>query len=77
MFIPGSLRCCTTQSIAASTWETSVAPLRSATLTLTIRASGAMPTKAFSSPFCTGVGAASSRPAMMPAMWVPCPKVST
>ena len=35
MFRPGSLRCCTTQSMAAMTWDTSVAPSAAATLTLT------------------------------------------
>jgi hypothetical protein len=43
MFMPGSPRCWTTQSIAAMTCDTSVLPYASATLTLTIRASGAMP----------------------------------
>ena len=43
MFMPSSLRCWTTQSIAAMTCETSVPPSAVATLMLTIRASGAMP----------------------------------
>jgi len=43
MFSPLSWRCSTTQSIPAMTWETSTVPLLEPTLTLTIRASGAMP----------------------------------
>ena len=43
MLKPGSSLCCTTQSMPAMTWLTSVAPYASATLTLTMRASGAMP----------------------------------
>ncbi len=65
--------CCTTQSMAAITWDTSVAPSESATLTLTMRASGAIPTNLSCPTVLTGVATASSRPAMMPAMWVPCP----
>ena len=44
MFRPSRLRFCTTQSIAAMTCETSVAPWRFATFRLTIRESGAIPT---------------------------------
>src|SRR5688572_16309305 len=76
MLRPLRLRCWTTQSIPAITWETSVAPLASASLRLTSRASGAMPRKWSSSPFWIRAGASLSRPAMIPAMWVPCPKVS-
>ena len=76
MFMPLSLRCCTTQSIAAMTWETSVAPPWSATLTLRILASGATPTKLSSSDLLVTVVTAASLPAMMPAMAVPWPKVS-
>ncbi len=72
MLRPPVRRFSTTQSIAAMTCDTSVAPCESATLTLTRRASGATPTKR-SSPFSTGRSTALSRPAMMPAMWVPCP----
>ena len=43
MFIPGSLLCWTTQSIAAMTCDTSVLPRASATFRLMTRASGAMP----------------------------------
>jgi hypothetical protein len=43
MFMPLSWRCWITQSIAAITWETSVAPRASATLIETILAPGAMP----------------------------------
>ena len=67
MFSPSSWRCCTTQSIASITWDTSVAPSAAATFTLTSRASGATPMK----PSCRVAGGALSRPAMMPAMWVP------
>ena len=41
--MPLSLRCCTTQSMAAMTWDTSVAPSAAATFMFRIRASGAMP----------------------------------
>ena len=71
MFRPFLLWFWTTQSMAAMACETSVWPLASATLMLTMRASGAMPTK--SDEFPVTVVAAESRPAMMPAMWVPCP----
>ena len=40
-----SARCCTTQSIAATTWDTSTAPSYTPTLTLTSVASGATPRK--------------------------------
>ena len=43
MFMPASLRCWTTQSIAAITWDTSVLPWASATLRLITRAFGATP----------------------------------
>ena len=43
MFIPLSFLCATTQSMAAMTWETSVPPSAVATLSETMRASGAMP----------------------------------
>ena len=43
MFIPFVLRCCTAQSIAAMTWVTSTAPSTAPTLTLTMRAPGAIP----------------------------------
>ena len=45
MFMPLSLRCWTTQSIAAMTCETSAAPFDEATLTFRMCASGAMPMK--------------------------------
>ena len=45
MFNPFVVRFWTTQSIAAITCETSTAPVLSATLTLTIPASGATPMK--------------------------------
>ena len=41
--MPGSFACCTTQSMAAITWETSVPPSAVPTFRLTIRASGAIP----------------------------------
>ena len=66
----------TTQSIAAMTCETSVSPDAPATLMLTIRASGAMPANSSSSGSCPG-SMALSRPAMIPARWVPCPYPST
>ena len=76
MFIPASFLCWTTQSMAAITCETSAAPRAFATLTLTIRASGATPRKLWwSELFPTGTAPA-SLPAMIPAMCVPCPKVS-
>ena len=65
MLSPSWLRWCTTQSMAAITWEMSVAPEAAPTLTLTSRASGAIP-----------VTSPSSWPATMPPMWVPCPLVS-
>ncbi len=37
MLSPSLRPCCTTQSMAAITWDTSVAPAESATLTLTMR----------------------------------------
>ena len=71
MLSPLVVRFWTTQSIAAMTCETSTAPVLSATLTLTMRASGATPMK---SPALGWRGSASGvRPAMMPAMWVPWP----
>jgi len=51
--------------MAAIAWEMSVAPEAAPTLTLTSRASGAIP-----------VTSPSSWPATMPPMWVPCPLVS-
>src|SRR3712207_464766 len=57
--------------MAAITCETSLAPSAEATLRLTRCAPGAMPSNR--SP--PGPGCA-SWPAMMPAMWVPCPNVS-
>jgi len=69
MFMPGSLRCCTTQSIAAMTCETSALPRASATLRLISRAPGAMPAYELGEVL-------PSEPAMMPAMKVPWPKVS-
>ena len=68
MFRPGSLRCATTQSMAAITWETSVAPSAVATLRLIRCAPGATPANR-----AVPVTLAGSWPAMMPAMWVPCP----
>ena len=67
---PLSLRCCTTQSMAAMTWDTSTDPSAAPTFTLRMRASGATPVK------WAGSGTAESavsRPAMSPAMWVPWP----
>jgi hypothetical protein len=69
MLRPLLFRFVTTQSMAASTWLTSVAPDASATFTLTRRLSGATPTK-FCSPPRTVV-TPSSLPVMRPAMWVP------
>ena len=43
MFIPLSLRCWTTQSIAAITWLTSAPPSATPTFSETMRASGATP----------------------------------
>lgn len=45
MFRSFLLRLATTQSMAAITWDTSIEPLLLATLILTMRASGATPTK--------------------------------
>ncbi len=73
MFMPSSLRCCTTQSIPAMTCDTSVDPAESATLTLTTRASGATPVNWWWLILRTGLETESSRPATIPAMWVPCP----
>ncbi len=73
MFFPSLFRFWMTQSIPAISCETSVRPSASATLTLTTRASGATPTKLPDVPLVTFDGASESRPAMMPAMWVPCP----
>ncbi len=75
MFSPWRARLRTTQSMPAMTWETSVTPYASASFTLTIRAPGATPTKP-SSPFWTFAGTFEPRPAMIPARWVPWPKVS-
>jgi hypothetical protein len=72
-FIPGSFACSTTQLMPPITWETSLLPRASATFTLTIRAPGATPMKfALSVAPVTGFASA-SRPAMIPAMWVPWP----
>jgi hypothetical protein len=73
MFNPLVVLLATTQSMAAMIWLTSAAPMASATLTETIRASGAMPRKLAVSPGYLPATAASARPAMIPAMWVPCP----
>jgi len=81
MFMPGSWACWVTQSMAAMTWETSVAPSVAPTLTLTIRAFGATPTKSVVSlypllfrqvvqPAAEAVAVA-SRPAIRLAMNVP------
>ena len=70
MFMPLSFWCWTTQSMAASTCETSVSPSASATFTLTICALGAMPRKCVVSLELTDVSSL-SRPAMIPAMCVP------
>jgi hypothetical protein len=67
------LACCTTQSIPAITWETSELPCASATLTDTIRASGATPRKAVVLLLAVLVVTPLSWPAMMPAIWVPVP----
>jgi hypothetical protein len=87
MFLPASWACWVTQSIAAITWETSAAPSAAPTLTLTMRASGATPTNLVVSLYpllfrqvvqpVAEATAVASRPAMMLAMWVPCPKAST
>jgi len=58
MLKPLSLLCCTTQSMAAITCETSLRPCASATLRLTMRAPGAMPVKCEGSLY--GAAAASS-----------------
>ncbi len=65
-------RCSTTQSMPAMTCETSTPPSAVPTFTLTSRASGAMPTKCLAS-FSPPTGVALSRPAIRPAMCVPCP----
>ena len=75
MFRPLSLRCWTTQSIAAMTWLTSVPP--SATPTLT-RHDPRVGCHAAVGGGCIGIRLvrAPSRPAMRPAMNVPWPFVS-
>jgi hypothetical protein len=73
MLRPGSLRWLTAQSMAAMTWETSVAPSAVATFRLTSVASGAMPAKLTLLSPVVWVG---SCPAMMPAICVPWPNVS-
>ena len=74
MLRPGSWACCTTQSMPAMTCETSLRPKASATLTLTMRASGAMPWYAEVSLELAPVPG--SRAAIRPAMNVPWPNVS-
>ena len=76
MFIPLSLRCCTTQSMAAITWDTSTPPSAVATFTATIRASGAIPRYADAGADAYGAVRVLSLPAITPAMNVPCPLVS-
>src|SRR5919204_234251 len=71
MLTPGSCACCTTQSMPAITWDTSEVPCASATLTDTIRASGATPRKWVVSLSALVVTTPLSWPAMMPAMCVP------
>ncbi len=66
----------TTQSSAAITCDTSVVPKLSATLTGTMPAPGAIPRNRCRSPASTAGSGPGSRPAMIPAMWVPWPKVS-
>ena len=76
MFKPASRECATTQSMAAMTCDTSVLPWASASLMLTIREPGAMPrNRVLSVAYVEDVDP-ESRPAMMPAMCVPWPKVS-
>jgi hypothetical protein len=70
-FTPGSWACCTTQSIPAITWDTSELPQATATFTDTIRAFGATPRKSVL--LVADTTAPVSWPAMIPAMWVPCP----
>src|SRR5664280_96457 len=83
MLMPESWACWVTQSIAAITWDTSVAPSAAPTLTSMIRAFGAIPTNLVVSlypeefthvvhPLADAVAVA-SRPAINPAMNVPCP----
>ena len=76
MFMPGSCACWTTQSIAAITWVTSAPPSAAATLSETIRASGAMPRYADAGALEYGAVSDGSCPAMSPAMNVPWPFVS-
>ncbi len=64
MLRPSLFLCSTTQSMAAITWAMWVSPVAPATLTETMRASGAIPLNPSAVP---------SLPAMMPAMWVPWP----
>ena len=75
MCIPLSFRCCTTHWMPAITCETSVAPKASATLTLTMRASGAIP-RNWSGPAVVTDVTLSSLPAIRLAMNVPWPFVS-
>ncbi len=70
-----SSRFATTQSIPATTWATPTRPSAAPTLTSTTWASGAIPTKCWGSDSRPGT-TSPSRPAAMPAMWVPCPMPS-
>src|SRR5690349_7855074 len=72
MFMPGSLRWATTQSIPAITCDTSVAPSPVATFRLISLAPGATPALDAGSSRGTELSLA----AMMLPMWVPCPNVS-
>src|SRR5450755_620774 len=86
MLIPGPWACWVTQSIAAITWDTSVAPSAAPTFTSTIRASGATPTNLVVSLYpdafrhvvhpVAELVAVAARPAIRPAMNVPCPNAS-
>ena len=70
--------CSVTQFNAAMIWLTSLLPSVVANLIDSRPASGATPSCTAGSNFLIvlPVSAAASRPAMMPAMKVPCPKVS-
>ena len=67
-----SLRCSTTQLMAAMTWLTSTAPSCAPTLMSISVASGATPVKPVGGRYEAGVPAA-SRPTMIDARCVPCP----
>ena len=76
MLRPLRFRLAITQLMAAITWDTSTPPSATATLMLTSRAPGAIPSTRSGRRSWSPPAHASSAATMMPAKWVPWPLVS-